>query len=190
MSISVLVLQERKQADELIKQLKEITYATIHYQLIKPSNASSNSSIAKKLTSDLEARESSNEALEIEAVELLSPKLARKKRQRNMSFWLMPFGLIAGLSFSQTTGLQTFANFGPWADPLISGLLGMGSGLLGSFVAAASVDSDKKDSIKRLLKRNKEGCWLLLLETAIGIEMPWTIIQGIEPLEIMQLSDL
>ena len=81
MSISVLVLQERRQADELIRQLKEITNSTIHYQLVKPSDISSTSSKGQKLTPNLEAKESSNEALPIEAVELLNPELSRKKRQ-------------------------------------------------------------------------------------------------------------
>ncbi len=190
MSISVLVLQERNQAEGLMSQLKEKSDPTIDYQLIRPSTVSSASSEVEGRALNIKDDSFYTEAIGIETVERLNPKLSKRKRQRNMAFWLMPFGLISGLTFNQMTGLKTFAAYGAWADPLISALLGMGSGLLGSYVASASVTSNKQDSIKRLLKRNKEGCWLLLLETPAGIELPWAIMQGIQPLEVLELSEL
>ena len=48
----------------------------------------------------------------INEVKLLNPKLSRKDRQKKMSLWLMPFGFIAGLTFSGKTNLQTFSGFG------------------------------------------------------------------------------
>ena len=106
-----------------------------------------------------------------------------------MAFWLMPFGLFTGLSFSQMTGLETFSKFGPLGDPLISSLLGIISGLIGSYVAAASVNSGPQDSIRRLVKYNQEECWLIILQAPSGMELPWHLIQQSKPLEIFQLSE-
>ena len=63
-----------------------------------------------------------------------------------MATWLLPFGFGAGLLFTFITNLDTFAFAGPIGQPLIGGLLGLGSGWMGSYAAAASV------SLGQLLK--------------------------------------
>ena len=72
----------------------------------------------------------------LQEVAALNPALARRRRQKGMALWLVPFGFFAGLTFTQITDLHTFSLLGPWGEPLVGGLLGMGSGWLGSFVAA------------------------------------------------------
>ena len=47
-----------------------------------------------------------------EDIRILNPKLDRKMRQKDMSRWLMPFGFIAGISFSNMTNLSTFSFLG------------------------------------------------------------------------------
>lgn len=119
----------------------------------------------------------------------LNPAAARKARQRSMSRWLMPFGFLAGLTFTYITDLDTFAFFGEWSQHLIGALLGLGSGWMGSFAAAASVNSEEDDRIRSLRNRLEEGNWLLLVETADGVEMPWTTLQQGRPKAVVRLGD-
>ena len=107
-----------------------------------------------------------------------------------MARWLMPFGFLAGVTFTKITNLTTFDSFGPLGEPLIGGLLGMGSGLMGSFAAAASVNSDNDDGVRILRNRRAEGFWLVLLETPNGIEAPWQLIQRCRPQQVVRLNDL
>lgn len=122
-------------------------------------------------------------------VERLDSSAARRRRQRSMARWLMPFGFLAGLTFTQITDLHTFDFAGAWGEPLIGGLLGMGSGLMGSFAAAASVSSEEDDRIRALRNRLGEGNWLLLIEPAPGTEMPWTLLQQARPKAVVRLGD-
>ena len=63
---------------------------------------------------------------------LIDPNEQAKKQMRLMATWLVPFGFFAGFTFSLITGLQTFAWAGEWGDHIIGGILGAGSGALGS----------------------------------------------------------
>jgi hypothetical protein len=103
--------------------------------------------------------------------------------------WLMPFGFFAGLMFSLITNLDTFAFAGPYGEPLIGGLLGMGSGWMGSYAAAASVSSEADDRIRSLRNRIEEGNWLLLLDAAAGTEIPWNLIQQSRPRAVVRLAE-
>ncbi len=192
MSISALVISEKTLALQLIEVLNNGVGTKIDLQLVRPSKTSLNPQESKNGDQQNSNKVSSDriEPLAIEQMELLNPKLARKRRQKTMAFWLMPFGLFAGLSFSQMTGLETFSNIGAWADPLISSLLGLFSGLMGSYVAAASVNSGQQDSIRKLIKYNQEGCWLIIVETPSGLELPWHLMQESKPLEVFQLSEM
>jgi hypothetical protein len=126
---------------------------------------------------------------DLAAVERLNPAIGRRRRQRGMARWLIPFGFFAGLTFTLITDLHTFAFAGPLGEPLIGGLLGMGSGWMGSFAAAASVASDQDDRIRGLRNRVEEGSWLLLVETAQGVDMPWTLLRDARPLAVVRLSE-
>lgn len=123
------------------------------------------------------------------AVERLDPAATRRRRQRSMARWLIPFGFLAGLTFTYITDLDTFAFAGAWSQHLIGALLGMGSGWMGSFAAAASVRSEEDDRIRSLRNRVEEGNWLLLAETANGVEMPWLSLQQAKPLAVVRLGD-
>jgi hypothetical protein len=109
-------------------------------------------------------------------VERLDPTTARRRRQRSMARWLLPFGFLAGLTFTQITDLHTFSALGPWGEPVVGGLLGLVSGWMGSFAAAFSVASE-------------EGQWLLLLEPAAGQEVPWTTVQRARPKAVVRLGE-
>jgi hypothetical protein len=124
----------------------------------------------------------------ITAVDRLNPAVARRQRQRSMVRWLLPFGFFAGLMFTFITDLHTFGFAGPYGEPVIGGLLGMGSGWMGSFAAAASVSSEEDDRIRILRNRVEEGNWLLLMERA-GEDIPWTAIQKAGPKAVVRLED-
>ena len=123
------------------------------------------------------------------AVDRLNPAAARRNRQRSMARWLIPFGFFAGLTFTYITDLDTFAFFGAWSQHLVGGLLGLGSGWMGSFAAAASVRSEEDDRIRSLRNRLEEGNWLLLVETASGVDMPWITLQQAKPQAVVRLND-
>jgi hypothetical protein len=126
---------------------------------------------------------------ELASVERLDPGAARRRRQRSMARWLIPFGFLAGVTFTQITDLHTFDAVGAWGEPLIGGLLGLGSGWMGSFAAAASVSSEEDDRIRGLRNRLEEGCWLLLLEPRPGADLPWTLLQQARPKAVIRLGE-
>lgn len=126
---------------------------------------------------------------DIAEVAELNPALARRLRQRGMARWLLPFGFFAGLTFTFITDLDTFAFAGDLGSHLIGGLLGLGSGWMGSFAAAASVTSEVDDRVRALRNRLEEGNWLLLVESANGIEMPWTRLQEAKPRAVVRLNE-
>jgi len=122
-------------------------------------------------------------------VERLDPSAGRRRRQRSMARWLLPFGFLAGLTFTQITDLHTFDALGRWGQPVVGGLLGMISGWMGSFAAAASVASEEDDRIRSLRNRLEEGNWLLLIEPAPGSEPPWPLIQQARPRAVVRLGE-
>lgn len=124
-----------------------------------------------------------------ESVDRLMPATARRRRQRAMARWLMPFGFLAGLTFTQITDLHTFDAVGTWGEPVIGGLLGMLSGLMGSYAAAASVSSEEDDRLRILRNRLQEGNWLLLVEPAAGQDMPWPLVQQARPKAVVRLGE-
>ena len=127
----------------------------------------------------------------IEKVRILNPKLDRKIRRNNMRNWLMPFGFIAGLTFSNMTNLSTFSFLGlnQLGESIFGGLLGMGSGLLGSIVASASINLNRNKELRSILNFNKAGKWIVILENEIGYELPWIIIRDSDPLEMIFIDN-
>jgi hypothetical protein len=112
----------------------------------------------------LQLREVGAGGIEPEQVVELNPALQRQARQRQMATWLLPFGFGAGMVFTFITNLDTFAFAGPIGQPLIGGLLGLGSGWMGSYAAAASVTSDRDDQIRVVRNRLNEGQCVLLVD--------------------------
>lgn len=70
---------------------------------------------------------------------LIDPKEQAKKQARLMSYWLLPFGFFAGFTFSVITGLNTFPWAGEIGNHIIGGLLGAGSGAMGSVFVGGGV---------------------------------------------------
>ena len=66
---------------------------------------------------------------------LIDPNEQAIKQVKLMATWLIPFGFVAGVGFSLSTNLNTFAWAGEIGNHVIGGILGAGSGLLGSIFA-------------------------------------------------------
>lgn len=176
MPVCVLVLSHRDAAETLVESLRESGTHLVRVALVAPESEPDAPAGLK--------------AEPMDEVDLLNPNLARSRRQRSMSRWLMPFGFLAGATFTQITTLETFARFGTIGEVVIGGLLGLGSGLMGSYAAAASVPSDNEDGVRILRNRHKEKSWLLLLETRPGMELPWTLVQKVRPQQVVRLNEL
>ena len=185
MAICILVLEQEETVFELWENIKNFPTQIRRSQVIEPISKKSQDS----MRSERQTKSDIFEIVKFKNVKLLNPKLSRKERQKQMALWLMPFGFIAGLTFSGMTNLQTFSNlgFGQSGETVIGGLLGMVSGWIGSFFGARSVNSSQED-IKSLLKFNEKGLWLILMETPYETELPWKLIREIKPVEIINLN--
>ena len=187
MTKSIVIFEDLENCIQLFNVFKENSVSLYEAILIAPHN--------EKISSD--QRElidgTTNKFIKfqkIEDIRILNPKLDRKIRQKDMSRWLMPFGFIAGIAFSNMTNLSTFAFLGlnNIGESLIGGLLGMGSGYLGSIVSSASINLNRNKELRSIINLNKEGKWLVLLENQIGTELPWGLIKQSDAKDIVFLE--
>ncbi|MGC9526443.1 MAG: hypothetical protein ACP5D7_12980 [Limnospira sp.] len=70
---------------------------------------------------------------------LIDPNEPARKQVKLMASWLIPFGFVAGYTFSLITGLDTFAWAGEIGNHAIGGILGALSGGLGSLLVGGGV---------------------------------------------------
>jgi hypothetical protein len=70
---------------------------------------------------------------------LIDPNEQARKQVLQMAIWLIPFGFFAGVTFSVISHLETFAWAGSIGNHVIGGLLGAGSGALGSLFVGGGV---------------------------------------------------
>ena len=187
MTKSIVIFNELEKCLDLLNVLKDKSIFLSELLLILPSK--------EKITPDqLQLINSSSNTFfrseEIENIRILNPKLDRKMRQRNMQTWLIPFGFVAGIAFSNMTNLSTFSSLGlnSTGESFIGGLLGMGSGYLGSIVSAASINVNRNKELRSIIDFNKEGKWLIFLENQIGTELPWALIKQSDPKDIIFLE--
>ncbi len=186
MSKYVLILKEKNPAKELLLKLREAQTPILNYDLVEPLNGKS-----EHEASNLEATEEvlTNQS-SFNNIKLLNPALGRKDRQKTLATWLIPFGFIAGLSFSQMTDLKTFADMGfpNQLEKILGGLVGMISGALGSFFSAGGINQETVDDLRAIRKKSEEGFWLIILELPIEIEPPWAILKETENLEVITIG--
>jgi len=185
-STYVIVFKGKQPAKELILKLREAQTPILNCDLVEPLDNKSDDENANSDTSEeVFANQSS-----FNNIKLLNPALARKDRQKTLATWLIPFGFIAGLSVSQMTDLNTFANMGfpNVLEKLLGGLVGMISGALGSFFSAGGSSQETVDDLRAIRKKSEEGFWLLILELPIEIELPWEILKETDTQEIINIG--
>ena len=187
MTKSIVIFEDLEKCIQLFNVFKEKSVLLYEAILIPPSNAKISPDQTKLLN------ESANNFIKsqfMEEIRILNPNLDRKLRQKDMSRWLMPFGFIAGIAFTNMTNLSTFSFLGlnNIGETLIGGLLGMGSGYLGSVVSSASINLNRNKELRSIFNLNKEGKWLVMLENQIGAELPWALIKQSDPKDIIFLE--
>ena len=187
MTKCILIFKDIEKCVDLIKIFEERSIYISQAILIKPYEDELNNEQAQIL------QNFKSNLLKIENIEdnrILNPKLDRQIRQKGMRNWLMPFGFLAGLSFSNITNLTTFSflNLNAFGESLVGGLLGLVSGYIGSFFASGSINLNRSKEIRPLLNANKDGKWLIILEDQNGYELPWNLIKESEPLDIIFLE--
>ncbi len=186
MSTYVIISKEKKLLKELLLKLKEAQTAILNCDLVEP--------LKKKSEHENSNIDTSQEIFvnqsDFNNIKLLNPALDRKDRQKTLATWLIPFGFIAGLSFSQMTDLQTFSDMGfpNQLEKLLGGLVGMISGAIGSFFSAGGISQDRDDDLRIIRKKSEEGFWLLIIELQLEVEPPWAIIKEIDNLEIITID--
>ena len=194
MAICIIVLKDEASAYELSEKVCSKNLSILKFELIRPhSSKKVGGSLEEQRIDVLEHKDSKKKLKksDINDVKLLNPKLSRGIRQRRMASWLMPFGFIAGLTFAGMTNLSTFSRLGlgNFGEIIVGGLLGMFSGLIGSYFGSASVNPYQQD-IANLRKFNEKGLWLLLLQTPLETEPPWSLIKEVEPIELVSINEL
>ena len=187
MTKSIVIFNELEKCLDLLNIFKDKSVFLSESLLILPSKEKITSDQQKLINASINSFFRSEE---IGNIRILNPKLDRKIRQKNMSTWLLPFGFIAGIAFSNMTNLSTFSSLGlnNTGESFIGGLLGMGSGYLGSVVSSASINVNRNKELRTIINFNKEGKWLILLENQIGTELPWALIKKSEPIDIIFLE--
>tara|TARA_Y100001978_G_scaffold202235_1_gene222704 strand:+ start:1472 stop:2038 length:567 start_codon:yes stop_codon:yes gene_type:complete len=184
----ILIFKELEQCIDLLRIFEEKSIFLTQALLIKPSDEKISIPQQKIL---LDKKSNYFIIEKIETNRILNPKLDRQIRQQNMKKWLMPFGFLTGLAFSNMTNLTTFSFLGlnTFGDSILGGLLGMGSGYIGSFFASASINLNRNKEIRPILNANKQGQWLMLLENQNGYELPWNLLKESEPLDLIFIEN-
>ncbi len=186
MATYVIFLEEKKTAIDLLLKLREAQTPILNCDLVEPLSKKSGPENSNSYTSEEIFANQSN----FNNIKLLNPAIARKERQKTLATWLIPFGFIAGLSFSLMTDLQTFTKIGfpTQLEQLLGGIVGMISGALGSFFSAGGNNQETVDDLRAIRKKSEAGFWLLILELPIEIEPPWSILKETDQLEIITIG--
>ena len=187
MTKCILIFKEIEKCVDLLKIFEERSIFLTQAILIKPYDDKT------KIEQEQVLLNLKSNLFKIENIKdnrILNPKLDRKIRQNSMKNWLMPFGFLAGLGFSNMTNLTTFSflNLNAFGESFLGGLLGLSSGYIGSFFASGSININRNKEIRPLLNANKNGKWLFILEDQNGYELPWNLIKESEPLDIILLE--
>ena len=104
-------------------------------------------------------------------------------RVKRMATWLVPFGFVAGVIFDTITGLQTFAWTGTLGNQILGGLLGAGSGAMGSFFVGGGPTLIFRDSERLTYREQLEaGTFLLVIKGPEDVlTQGGRIIQSLRP---------
>lgn len=113
---------------------------------------------------------------------LINPNQQAKSNAQHLSYWLLPFGFAAGYGFNLLTNIEIIPA-GGIINPIIGGLLGAASGVLGAFVVGGSVGLTV-DSPDALIYRNRlnAGKYLIIFEgTEELVKQATNILRSFEP---------
>ncbi len=69
---------------------------------------------------------------------LIEPNRQAGKQAKQLIYWLIPFGFVAGYTFNVQTGIEILT-LGPTGSHIIGGVLGAASGALGALLTGGAV---------------------------------------------------
>jgi hypothetical protein len=117
------------------------------------------------------------------ALTFLDPSIQSRQSARFMSFWLVPFGFIAGYAFNLSTQFQLFPWAGTLGNQIIGGIFGAIAGSIGSIVMGSSLwlPSDSPNTVP-YRKRLKAGKYVLIVSGAPNLTNKATrILRQLKP---------
>lgn len=113
---------------------------------------------------------------------LQTPQEAAWSQVKRMAIWLVPFGFGGGVVFDIITGLQTFSWTGTLGNQVLGGILGAGSGLMGSFFIGGGPTLLFNNNETPYRDRIADGEYLVVVNGGESvITQAARIIQALEP---------
>lgn len=122
---------------------------------------------------------------------LIDPNESAGRLAKLMSSWLVPFGFVAGYTFSLITQLQTFAWAGEIGNHAIGGLLGAIAGAMGSFFVGGGVGLvvGGGDALPYRNRLNAGKYLIVVNGSEILIRQATGILRSFEPENLQGYSD-
>lgn len=114
---------------------------------------------------------------------LIDPGTQARQQAKLMSFWLVPFGFIAGFTFNLQTGINLLPQIGAVGNHILGGIFGaiaaaMGSVLVGGGVGLSSGSGDALPYRNRL----KQGKYLVVVQGTAALKQQATeILRRFDP---------
>ncbi|MBE9116157.1 hypothetical protein IQ249_09645 [Lusitaniella coriacea LEGE 07157] len=121
----------------------------------------------------------------------IDPNKQARKQAKFMSFWLVPFGFVAGYGFNVQTGIDVFPQLGALGSHIFGGVLGaiaaaMGSVFVGGGVALSSGSGDALPYRNRL----QEGKYLVVVRGSESLKNRATgILRKFKPESLQGYSE-
>jgi len=114
---------------------------------------------------------------------LFDPNQALRQRLKWVMAWLIPFGFFAGFAFNQITQLTILSSLGSLANGAIGGLMGAGSGALGSLMVSGGIKLllPGQDTLT-YRQRLQTGKYLLVIKgSEFSVGQAYRILRSLRP---------
>jgi hypothetical protein len=123
---------------------------------------------------------------------LIDPNEVAQKQAKLMASWLIPFGFLAGVGFSLSTNLQTFAWAGEIGNHLVGGLLGAIGGTMGSvFIGGGGGIAFGSGDALPYRNRINAGKYLVVVEgSQLLLQQATVILRKYDPENIKSYIDM
>jgi hypothetical protein len=123
---------------------------------------------------------------------LIDPNEVAQKQAKLMASWLIPFGFIAGVGFSLSTNLQTFAWAGEIGNHVVGGLLGSIGGAMGSvFIGGGGGIAFGSGDALPYRNRINAGKYLIVVEgSQLLLQQATVILRKFDPENLKSYIDM
>lgn len=123
---------------------------------------------------------------------LIDPNEVAQKQAKLMATWLIPFGFLAGVGFSLSTNLQTFAWAGEIGNHIVGGLLGAMGGAMGSvFIGGGGGIAFGSGDALPYRNRINAGKYLIVVEgSQLLLQQATVILRKYDPENIKSHIDM